>query len=89
MLCAEEWYTSAMDVKDEQGQLIEEMAELKEEVAQQNSLSWMFVRGMVYGVGFVIGSAIIATILIGLFSPWLADIPWVRDTFETGEALLR
>lgn len=77
-----------METKDEQQELIEEMSELKEEVAQQNSLSWMFVRGMVYGVGFVVGSAIIATILLGLLGPWFADIPWVRDTFRAGEELL-
>lgn len=78
-----------MNFEAEEKEMIEEMAELKEEVAKQNSLSWMFVRGLVYGIGFVIGSAIVATIIIGLLGPWFADIPWVRDTFRAGEDLLR
>jgi hypothetical protein len=72
----------------EQEKLIEEMTELKEQVADQNSLPKMFVRGIVYGIGFVIGSAVIATILIGIFGPLVSDIPWVQDTFRAGRDIL-
>lgn len=72
----------------EQEKLIEEMAELKEQVAEQNSLPKMFVRGIVYGIGFVVGSAIIATILVGIFGPLVADIPWVQEVFRAGRDIL-
>lgn len=49
----------------------------------------MLLSGIVYGVGFFIGSAVIATIALGLFGPWVGQIPWVRDAFVTGGALLR
>jgi hypothetical protein len=43
----------------------------------------------VYGIGFFIGSAIIATIIIGFLSPWIVQIDWVRDSFVRGVEILR
>jgi len=48
----------------------------------------MFSVGIVYGIGFFIGSAIIATIALGVFGPFFAQIPWVHDSFVTGATLL-
>jgi hypothetical protein len=79
---------SDQGARTEETKLVDEMAQLKEQVAEQNSLTRMFIRGIVYGIGFVIGSAVIATIIIGLLGPFLADVPWVRDTFRAGEDIL-
>lgn len=49
----------------------------------------MFTAGIVYGVGFFVGSAVIATIAFGILGPWVGQIPWVRNAFETGVSLLR
>lgn len=49
----------------------------------------MFVVGIVYGIGFFVGSAIIATIALGILGPWFGKIPWVHSAFETGVSLLR
>ncbi len=49
----------------------------------------MFVVGIVYGIGFFVGSAIIATIALGIFGPWFGKIEWLRSSFELGGSLLR
>ena len=72
----------------EQNTIIGQLQMLHKEVAKQNSLSWMFLTGIVYGIGFFIGSAIIATIALGVLGPWIGEIPWVQNAFTTGQHLL-
>lgn len=62
---------------------------LNKQVARQNSLSRMFVAGIVYGVGFFIGSAILATIALGIVAPLFTDIGWISEPFSRGAALER
>ncbi|MFA7309558.1 MAG: hypothetical protein WC050_01500 [Candidatus Paceibacterota bacterium] len=73
----------------DQDEVIKHLEKLNAQIARQNSVSRMFFVGIVYGIGFFIGSAIIATIALGIFGPWFAQIPWVRSSFETGTSLLR
>jgi len=73
----------------EHTKIIELLEKLNAQTARQNSISRMFAVGIVYGIGFFIGSAIIATIALGIFGPWFAEIPWVRAAFTTGVSLLR
>lgn len=82
------WYTDAMG-PDHQQSIVELLEELNRHAAQQNSLGRMLLTGIIYGIGFFIGSAIIATILLGLFGPWFGQFSWIRDSFETGTALQR
>jgi len=49
----------------------------------------MFMAGIIYGLGFFVGSAIIATIVFGILGPWFGQFQWIRDAFETGVSLLR
>ena len=69
--------------------IIEHLDMLNRQVARQNSFGRMFFVGIIYGIGFFLGSAILATIALGILGPWFADIPWVRDSFEAGAALVR
>lgn len=78
-----------MPPEDQQSRLTETLERLDRHLARQNSLWRMLLVGVIYGIGFFVGSAIIATILLGLFGPWFAQIPWIRAAFETGAALLR
>lgn len=55
-----------------QDEVIEQLEKLNEETAKSHSLKRQFLVGIVYGVGFVVGSAIIATMIIGLFGPLLS-----------------
>lgn len=70
-------------------EIVRHLQRLNQQIALQNSISRMFIIGIVYGVGFFLGSAIIATIAFGVFGPWFAEIPWVRSTFEAGTAFIR
>lgn len=76
-------------LKDQHDKIIEHLDRLNTTVARQNSLSRMFFVGIMYGIGFFVGSAVIATIALGIFGPMFADIGWVRSAFETGISLVR
>lgn len=69
--------------------IIEHLDILNKQVAKQSSLSHMFMVGIVYGVGFVVGSAILATIALGIVAPLFGKIPWVKASFESGSLLRR
>lgn len=74
----------AQDVK-----FLEEVEQLRAQLKHQNSLGRMFVVGIVYGVGFFVGSAILATIAFGIFATWFGGIDWLRVVYEAGSNLLR
>jgi threonine/homoserine/homoserine lactone efflux protein len=78
-----------MSLEEQRGEIIAELKVLNTAVKTQNSVGHIFMTGVIYGVGFVVGSAILATIAIGIFGPTIADIPWVRDTFKTGADFIR
>ena len=63
------------------------LARIEMQLDRQNSLRRMFVAGVVYGVGFFVGSAIIATLAFGILGPYLGQIPWVHDAFTSGNSL--
>ena len=78
-----------MQMEDQHEKIIQHLDVLNKQVARQNSIPRMFLVGIVYGVGFFVGSAIIATIALGILGPWFAEIPWIRSTFEAGASILR
>lgn len=75
--------------KEEHREIVDHLEKINYELHRQNSYKHMFGTGIVYGLGFFVGSAIIATIALGIFSPWFADIPIIRDAFTTGSSLSR
>jgi hypothetical protein len=77
-----------MALEDQRDKIIENLELLNSQVARQNSLPRMLLAGVIYGIGFFIGSAIIATIALGILGPWVGQIPWVRSAFETGVSLM-
>ncbi|MCA9358184.1 hypothetical protein KC902_02900 [Candidatus Kaiserbacteria bacterium] len=65
--------------------LIEILEKLETQIKRQNSLRYAFVRGMIYGLGTVIG----ATVLVALFGGVIvaivntfADQPITASSFE-------
>ncbi len=76
-----------MDMHEQRDSIIEQLESLNTKMARQNSIKHIFLTGLIYGVGFVIGSTIIATIAIGVLSPWIGEIDWIRDNFERGASL--
>ncbi len=69
--------------------VIELLEGVNNQLARQNSVKRVFYVGVVYGVGFFVGSAIIATIALGILGPYVGKISWVRNAFETGSMLKR
>ncbi len=77
-------YFLCMDTDESRDLITEQLVELNKKMAYQNSMRLTFLKGIIYGVGFFIGSAIIATIVVGILSPWIGEVDWVRDSFERG-----
>jgi uncharacterized membrane protein len=75
-----------MDGEKEREIITEQLVELNKKMAYQNSMRLTFLKGIIYGVGFFVGSAIIATIAVGVLSPWIGEIDWVRDSFQRGSS---
>lgn len=77
-----------MDMVDtERNTIIEQLETLNKQVARQNSTSRMFVGGVVYGVGFFVGSAILATIAFGVVAPFAGRVSWIHESFTVGSSL--
>lgn len=68
-------------------EMTHQLKELNKRIERQVSLKHIFITGIVYGFGFIIGTAVLATISLGLFGPWFAEIDWIRETFERGAEL--
>lgn len=76
-----------MDTEEQKDKIIEQLELLNKKMTQQNSVRHNFMKGIIYGVGFFIGSVVIATILLGILSPWFGKIDFVRDNFVKGTSL--
>ena len=59
-------------------QIIDELKALNDKLARQNHWGHIFSTAIVYGVGFVIGSTILASILASIFLPLLRRTPYVQ-----------
>ena len=78
-----------MDNEPQRDKLIEQLEKLNTKMERQGMMRYQLREGILKGVGFFIGSAIIATILLGILGPIFADIEWVRDTYQAGEEIIR
>lgn len=76
-----------MDTEEQRDKIIEQLQSLNTQMSEQASVKHTFMKGIIYGVGFFIGSAVIATIAFGILSPWVGKIEWIRDNFERGATL--
>lgn len=76
-----------MDIEEQRDKITEQLIKLNSQMSAQNSIRHTFARGIIYGIGFFVGSAIVATIVLGILSPWIGKIEWIRDNFERGASL--
>jgi hypothetical protein len=67
--------------------VIAELVRLNAQVEAENSWQHTFVRGIIHGIGFFLGSVVIATISLGLLSPWFGKISWIKTSYERGVEL--
>lgn len=78
-----------MEIDEQRDTIIEQLELLNAKMEKQASIQHTFVTGIIYGIGFFIGSVIIATIAFGLLSPWFSQFDWVKDNFERGASVLK
>ena len=78
-----------MEIDNQRDEIIEQLKALNVKLAKQLEIKRIFLTGIIYGIGFFLGSAIIATIALGVFGPTVAKIPWVQENFERGTSILR
>ena len=63
-----------MNIEEQNDEIIKQLVTLNSSIQKQNSRSYSFGTGVIYGIGFFIGSAIIATIALGILGPILGKI---------------
>lgn len=78
-----------MELEEQRDKIIEQLELLNSKMVWQNSVKHIFVTGIIYGVGFFIGSAVLATIALGVLGPIFGKNEWVRSNYETGTSILK
>lgn len=78
-----------MEPNDQRDKVIEQLEALNEKLAKQISVKNTLFTGVIYGIGFFIGSAIIATIALGILGPMFGKIEWVKTNYEAGTSILK
>ena len=78
-----------MELENQQDKIVEQLEILNSAMVHQSSFKYVLKMGVVYGIGFFIGSAILATIALGVLGPLFGKIEWVRTNFEKGNSILR
>lgn len=78
-----------MGIEDQNDKIIQQLEILNARIQRQNSIRHIAVTGIIYGIGFFIGSAILATIVLGLLGPVVGKISWVKENFDRGASILQ
>ncbi len=78
-----------MNIEDQNNKIIKQLEILNSGIERRNSIKYILGTGIIYGVGFFIGSAILATIALGIFGPMIGQISWIGENFERGTSLLQ
>lgn len=78
-----------MEQDNQRDKIIEQLEALNVKLAKQISIKNILFTGVIYGIGFFIGSAIIATIILGMLGPMFGKIEWVKTNYETGTSILK
>jgi hypothetical protein len=76
-----------LDTKSTDEKILEQLILLNEKTRKHDTTRHIFYTGIIYGFGFFLGSAILATIVLGALSPWFGRIDWIKENFERGESL--
>lgn len=76
-------------MESERDELKQQMAKLTAALEAQNSLLTALAKGIFYGFGFFIGSAILAAVGVGLFVHFIGVPSWAQDAFQAGSSFGR
>lgn len=78
-----------MNIEEQNEEIITQLKTLNSSIHRQNTKVHILSTGIIYGIGFFIGSAILATIALGILGPIIGKISWVGDNFEKGALILQ
>lgn len=78
-----------MELENQRDKIIEQLEELNIKIEQQSTIKYLLTTGIIYGIGFFIGSAILATIVLGILGPIFGKIEWVKTNYEAGTSILK
>jgi hypothetical protein len=70
------------NLEEQQKDIITNLEKLNKTIEKQSSITYTVRNGLIYGAGFVIGSTILATIIISLLIKVFGDIPLVMSIFS-------
>lgn len=54
---------------------------LEGQLEKQNSLLFNFTRGLIYGLGFILGTTILVSLLITVLSKFVDIVPFINSIF--------
>ena len=80
-------HMSEAEMEEQRDKIIDQLEMLNEKMEKQNSIKHIFFTGIIYGIGWFLGSVVIATIAFGVLSPWVSKIGWVHDNFQKGSVV--
>lgn len=63
------------DTRDKK--IVENLEELNESLSKQNSPRNFLVKGMFYGIGFVIGTTVLGAIVLSILYKFFGDAPFI------------
>ncbi len=78
-----------MNIEEQNDKIIKQLEILNASIEHQNSVKHTISIGIIYGISFFIGSAIIATIALGILGPIFGKISWIGENFEKGTSILQ
>ena len=70
------------ELVEQRDHIIENLEELNRQIRTQNSIKQTFYKGIIYGIGFVIGSTLLAAAALSLFAQFFEDTPIFGDLIE-------
>jgi len=59
--------------------IVENLEELNENVIKQNSYKGYLVKGMFYGIGFVVGTTILGAIVLSILYKLFGNVPLIGE----------
>ena len=78
-----------MNIEDQNDKIIKQLEILNAGIGRQNSTKHVIITGIIYGIGFFIGSAVLATLALGILGPIFGKISWVGENFDRGTSILQ
>jgi hypothetical protein len=70
-------YLHMATLEDQREDIISNLEKLNNSMDKQNSVRHTVRNGLIYGISFVVGSTILATIVLGTLVKFFGDLPFI------------